>query len=209
MTSLLLNKLKIDIEKKLASGLVGPRVLLDRMRLIDEESRKSPQYHDPNYLPFYYHLSKFIKPRVILQVGFNLALPLCCFLRGSESASSAIGLQIDSREFYSPRLALANIKDVKGRSFASSFHLGKVTDSAFADMVSPGVDLVMITEKVGPDLIDILEVCWQSLNLDGFILLDKAPLGSPEGKLFSDFCRSKNRDFIFFSTRYGTALSMK
>jgi hypothetical protein len=67
----------------------------------------------------------------------------------------------------------------------------------------------MVTEKVGPDLLDVLEVCWQNLNLDGFILLDRASPESAEGLLFSDFCRSKNRDVIFFGTRYGTALAMK
>ena len=76
-------------------------------------------------------------------------------------------------------------------------------------MISQGIDLVIVAEKVGLDLSDVLEVCWQNLNLDGFIVLDKASPESAEGVLFSDFCRSKNRDFIFFGTRYGTALAMK
>jgi hypothetical protein len=204
-----MKKLKSDVEKSLSSGLLGTGVLLGNLRLIDEDSRRSPQYQDPKYLPFYYHLAKQMSPSSVLNVGFNLALPLCCFLKGSSSVSSAVGLQPLSSEFYSPRLALANIRDIKGRRFPVDFHLGRVTDEEFARMVSVGVDLAMVTEKIGSGLLDVLEVCWQNLNLDGFILLDRAPPGSPEGVLFSDFCRSKNRDSVFFGTRYGTALAMK
>lgn len=205
-----LERLKADVEKRLAAGLVGPRVLLDRMRLIDEDSRRSPQYQDPNYLPFYYHLAKCVSPASVLHIGLNLALPLCCFLRGSNSAKRCMGLQIRSRDFYSPRLAIANVRDVKGRSFPAGFHIGDVTDEAFLRLVSAGVDLAMITEKVESSrLSDFLEVSWQSLSLDGVMVLDRASAGSAEGRIFADFCRSKNRDFVFFDTRYGTALAMK
>jgi len=204
-----LNKLKCDIDKALSSGLLGTSVLLGHLRLIDEDSRKSPQYQDPKHLPFYYHLAKQIGPASVLNVGFNLALPLCCFLKGSSSVTRAVGLQTSSAEFYSPRLALANIRDVKGRRFPVDFHFGKATDENLSRKISGGVDLAMITERIGSDLLDVLEVCWQNLNLDGFVVLDRAPPESAEGRLFSDFCRSKNRDLIFFNTRYGTALAMK
>jgi len=204
-----LKKLKSEVEAALSSGLVGTGVLLGRIRLIDEDSRKSPQYQDPNYLPFYYHIAKHLNAPSILHVGFNLALPLCCFLKGSPSAVRATGLQLESAEFYSPRLAFANVRDVRSKKFPLDFHLGKVTDEPFTKMISRGIDLAMITEKVGFGLSDVLEVCWQNLNLNGFLLLDRAPPESPEGRLFSDFCKAKNRDFVFFDTRYGTALSMK
>lgn len=204
-----LKKLKSDLDASLSSGLLGTNILLGHLRLIDEDSRKSPQYQDPKYLPFYYHLSKHISPVFVLNVGFNLALPLCCFLKGSSSVKGVVGLQMPSVEFYSPRLALANIGDVKGRKFPVNFHLGKVTDEEFTRKISGGVDFAMITERVGSDLLDVLEVCWQNLNLDGFIVLDRATPQSQDGRLFSDFCKSKNRDFIFFGTRYGTSLVMK
>ena len=204
-----LNKLKNDMEDALEGGLAGPRALLDKLRMMDDDSRKSPQYQDPNYLPFYYHLSKHLKPKTILQVGFNLGLPLCCFLQGCSSVTMAVGFQFESVDFYSRRLGVSNIKDIKGRSFPFAFHLGRITDEPFVRMISQGIDLVIVAEKVGLDLSDVLEVCWQNLNLDGFIVLDKASPESAEGVLFSDFCRSKNRDFIFFGTRYGTALAMK
>jgi hypothetical protein len=204
-----LNQLKSDVEKKLKSGLISPRVLLDHLRLMDEESRRSPPYQDPNYLPFYYHLSRHLNVRSVLHVGFNLALPLCCFLRGSSSAKSAVCLQIDSGSFYSPRLALANIKGTKGRSFPVDFHLGSVADEVFSRMISGGMDIAMVTERLGSGLPDVLEVCWQNLNLDGFLVLDRSPPDSSEGRLFSDFCKSKNRDSVFFRTRYGTAFAAK
>lgn len=204
-----LKKLKSEVDGRLSSGLLGTGVLLGHLRLIDEDSRKSPQYQDPKYLPFYYHLAKHISPSSVLNVGFNLALPLCCFLKGSSSVARAVGLQLISSDFYSPRLAFANIRDVRGRRFPVDFHFGKVTDEDFTRKISGGVDLAIISEKIGTDLLDVLEVCWQNLNLDGFVVLDKAPPDSPEGRLFSDFCRSKNRDFVFFGTRYGTALAMK
>lgn len=202
-----LENIKSELEKKLSLSLINPRILLDRLRLIDEDSRRSPQYQDPNYLPFFYYLSGVVSPKVILNIGLDLALPICCFLKGCHSAKRLIALQPDLGSFYSQRLAISNIKDTSRLSV--DFHFGGIADEGFLKMISGGLDLVVISEHSGFDLSDILEICWQNLNLNGFLVLDKVSIGSAERKFFSDFCRSKNRDFIFFNTRYGTALSAK
>ena len=70
------DKLEDDLQKQVVSS----RILLDRLRLIDEDSRKTAAYLDPNYAGFYYHLGKYIKPQNVIEFGFNLGLLTGCLL---------------------------------------------------------------------------------------------------------------------------------
>ena len=53
-----LAEIKSKIDYDLKKQLVGGKILLDRLAMIDESSRKSPSYVDPNYAGFYYHLDR-------------------------------------------------------------------------------------------------------------------------------------------------------
>lgn len=197
------------LNKKLKSQIINPRILLDRLRLISEDSRKSSQYQDPNYLPFYYYLSKFIFPKNIVHVGLDLALPSCCFLQGSETVESMLCFQKKTQEFYSPRLAISNIKDVKGKNFEIDYYFGSVNDIEFIKKIERNFDLFLITEKFNNDDInEFLDTCWQYLNLDGFIVMDHINDRSKKD-IFSSFCKGKNRSFMKFDTRYGVGLLQK
>jgi hypothetical protein len=195
------------LSAKLKGQAVGPRVLLDKLRLIDESSRKSSQYQDPNYLPFYYHLGKLIQTKSLLHLGFNLGLPSCCFLQGCPSVERMLCFQRSSKDFYSPRIAISNIRDIKGKNFLVDYHYGSVVDAEFIGKMSSSFDLIMVTEKVNGDKIkEDLEACWEYLNLDGFICVDHL---ADNKDVFSDFCKAKNRPFVIFNTRYGTGLAQK
>lgn len=207
---MLIDEMHKEINSKLRTQLVTPRVLLDKLRLIDDDSRRSSQYQDPNYLPFYYYLSKFIQPKSVFHLGLNLGLPLCCFLSGCSSAERVFCFQRKSKQFYSPRLALSNIRDVKGRKFPLDYHFGEMVDREMEEKMRPGFDLVMITEKTnGDQTSEALDVCWDRLHLDGFLVLDHAGSNLDIGRIFHSFCKSKNRPFVSFSTRYGTCLVQK
>lgn len=198
------------VREKLKAQHISPRVLLDRLRTMDDQSRRSGQYQDPNHLPFYYYLSKFMSPKDILNVGLDLALPVCCFLRGSESVSSLACMQRKTGNFYSPRLALSNIRDTKGRKFPVSFHHGSILDPEMQEMMSGGFDFVMITDRMESDgMGEILECCWKKLRLDGFMLVDRVDSEKDTGDLFRSFCKSSNRAHVVFSTRYGTGFVQK
>jgi hypothetical protein len=205
----MLDKIAIELKDKLRKQHIPPRILLDRLRLIDENSRRSGQYLDPNYLPFYYHLSGLIQPRNILHVGLDLGLPICCFLLGSKSTVGITCFQRRSSAFYSPRIALSNIKDVKGRKFPVEFHHGLIIDQEMQVKMSPGFDLVMITEKTSPDdLRESLDVTWEKLRLDGFIVVDHAS-EKERGEVFRNFCKGKDRPSADILTRYGISIVQK
>lgn len=199
-----------SINKKLKSQIISPRILLDKLRLIDEDSRKSSQYQDHNYLPFYYYLSRFIFPKNIVHIGLDLALPSCCFLQGSKSADFIFGFQKASNIFYSPRLAFSNIKLVKGKKFKLDYHYGNVNDVEFLQKIQKGFDLCMITEVFSNDQInEFLEIAWEYLNVDGFIVLDHITSNKNLGDIFKNFSKSKNKVFFEFETRYGVGIVQK
>lgn len=197
------------LKDKLRKQHIPPRILLDRLRLIDEGSRRSGQYLDPNYLPFYYHLSGLIQPRDILHVGLDLGLPSCCFLLGSKSASGMTCLQRRSSVFYSPRMALSNIRDVKGRKFPIEFHHGSIIDEEMQRKMKGGFDLVLITERTTPDeLQEVLDVAWDGLRTDGFVVADHMT-DKERNRVFADFCRGEGVSFLEVPTRYGVSITQK
>lgn len=205
-----LDEIQSIVKNKLDNQLITSRVLLDRLRLISEESRKSSQYQDPKYLPFYYYLSRVVFPKNIVHIGFDLALPSCCFLQGSNSANSILGFQQISEKFYSPRLAFSNIKDIKGKKFEIDYYYGKINDLDFVKKLQKNFDLCMITERLNNDQInELLDICWEYLNLDGFIVVDHLKSNKSMGDIYRDFCKSKNKSPVEFSTRYGTGIIQK
>lgn len=194
----------------LSKSLIPSHILLDRLRMIDEDSRKSSQYQDPKYLPFYYYLSKLSKPETILNVGFDLGLPLCCFLQGCQTVKNILCFQRPKSEFYSPRIGLSNIKAIKGKSVKVNFHSGAISDAEMQNMMSEGFDLVLVTEKAGVDLIhEAMEACWTRLRLDGFMVVENLTTNPKLKGVFRSFCKARSREDVIFSTRYGTGVVQK
>lgn len=205
----MLDEIVAQLKDKMKKQYVPPRILLDRFRLIDEGSRRSGQYLDPNYLPFYYYLSGLTSPRDILHIGLELGLPICCFLIGSKTAATATCFQRRISGFYSPRIALSNIKDAKGRKFPVEFHNGLIIDREMQDKMSGGFDLVMITEKSSPDeLQESLDVTWEKLRLDGFLVVDHMS-EKDRAMVFNNFCKAKDRPSANLQTRYGVSIVQK
>lgn len=199
-----------SVRSKLKAQTVPPRILLDRLRLVDEDSRKSSQYNDPNYLPFYYHISKFIQPSRMLQIGLGLGLQACCFLQGAKSVKSLLALQRPVKGFYSPRLALSNLRDVKNKDLVVEYYYGEILDEVFINRMRVGFDLVLVTEKShGDQAQETLEICWEHLKLDGCIIIDYVESNRDIGEVFRDFCKAKNRECVLFKTRYGTGMIQK
>lgn len=197
-----------ELSRKIKNQLISSKILLDKLRLVDEDSRKSSQYQDPTYLPFYFHLAKFINPRSILQIGLNLGLEICCFLQGNKDVDSFFGFQNSDDDFYSERLALSNIKDIT-KKINLDYYYGKTHDSKFLQKTK-NFDLIIITEKTKFDEIrESIEICWDKLNIDGYLVMDYLNYDKKINGIFSDFCKSKNRDQSIFKTRYGIGIVRK
>lgn len=197
-----------ELDKKLKSQIISSRVLLDKLRLVDDSSRKSGQYQDPMYLPFYFHLSKFSNAKSVLQIGLNLGLEICCYLQGNKNVEVFFAFQNANNDFFSERLALSNIRDISKKIIINHYY-GKIFDKKFLDQLSK-VDLAIINEKSNFDQIkDSLSVCWENLNLDGFLVMDYLNYDKKIKKIFLDFCKVQNREGFVFDTRYGTGIVQK
>jgi len=210
----MIEKLKLEINEKLKKQTVSSRVLLDRLTLVDEFSRKSLQYQDSKYLPFYYYLSKFLPSKSLFHIGFDLALPSCCFIKGSDYIERILGFrrQKEKEEFYSPRLAISNLKNSKSKSkkLEIDFYQGNIIDRFLTEKLSRKFDLIIITEDE-PDYIirEYLDVCWEHMNPNGFLVLDYLNTSNKLNLMFENFCKSKSRNYGIFETRYKTGIVEK
>lgn len=206
----MLDEIEKGLKEKLKRQPMSSRALLDRLRLLDDSSRRTSQYQDPNYLPFYYYLSKVVFPKSVFNVGLDLGLPLCCFLTGCSSAERVLAFQKLDKSFYSPRIAVSNLKDVRPSGLLLDYYRGNIIDESLESKMSSGFDLVLVSSKMGGDEInDVLDVCWKSMNLDAVMVVDHLQEGSKSIGVFRSFCKVRNRSFAFFETRYGTAVVRK
>lgn len=200
----------VKLKSKLSAQAISTRVLLDKLRLIDESSRKSSQYQDPRYLPFYYYLSKLQDSKSLLHVGFDLGLPSCCFLQGATNVERMVCFQRKSSSFYSPRIAISNIKDIKGKNFNVFYYYGALIDKEMEGLMKNGFDTILITERMNDDQMnEALNLCWNCLNLDGALCVDHSTADKNIGKMVKDFCKAKGRLFSSFDTRYGAIVVQK
>ena len=204
-----LNELKENVEKDLKKQIISSKVLLDKFCLIDEDSRKTAAYLDPNYSCFYYHLGKYIAPESLCEFGFDLGLLSACFLTSCKSVNRFFGYKKISEEFSSMRLGRLNIKLVLKKE--KSFYTGNLFDQEFIDIFSPNSwDLVILNCEDNYDKhLEYLEIIWPQLNENGFIIAEYINRNKPGGDAFLAFCESKNRKPIIFQTRYGTGVLQK
>lgn len=204
-----LNDLENFIKDKLKNQLPS-KYLLDKLRVFDEVSRKSSQYQDPNYFPFYYHLSKFVSPKSLLQIGLDLGLHSCCFLKGNTSVENFLGFQKKSNIFYSSKLAFHNLKDVS-KKIQIDYYYGDILDDDFQFKLNKiNWDLVFVNEKIeNEEIRKILDVVWNNMSLDGCLVIDYITYSKNIKDLFVSFCKANNRDYVILPTRYGTGITIK
>lgn len=203
-----LEELKCMLEEKLNKNLPS-KVFLDRMRLIDEDSRLTAAYNDPKYIPFYYWLGTLIKPAFLVEIGFRLGLFSATFLRACKTVEKVLVFQEKTDVFYSPKLGKANVRDhYKG---TLDVYVGSINDEAFEQKLNETkYDLAIINEEVGYDKHrEYLDALWSNLHLDGFIVMDYVTRHKPAGEAYFDFCKAKNRNPTIITTRYGVGIIKK
>lgn len=209
MIDLNCDQIRASVQPLLDTGAISGRLLLDRMRVLDESSRKTAAYADHRYAPFYYHLGKFLKAESMVEVGFNLGLLSACFLKSCKTLKKYVGFQERRQEYYSPRLGTLNVKaNYKGEFH---IHVGNFTDTEFTEKISPNsLDLVILNDEVGFDKhLTYLDFFWDHLSANGIIVAEYIVRHTPARDAFRAFCESKSREPTVFETRYGTGLVQK
>ena len=203
------DSMQSEISDRMNKQLMTPRMLLGGMRLIDESSRMSVQYQDPNYLPFYFHVGRVFDPKKVVCVGLDLGLHISCLLKGCSSPSFALCIQPQSEEFYSSRLALSNIKSVAGRKFPVEIHIGRPHDQRPQSLVALGFDAAIVTNESSSDkLMEAMDFCWKGLRHGGVMAVDHLTHRENE-EVFEDFCRGRSASHCVFRTRYKVGMAMR
>lgn len=198
-----------ELLARLDAQSMPPRALLGDMSLLDESSRSSGQYQDPDYLPFYYHVGRVFSPRRIFCLGLDLGLHVSCLLKGCVAPESAVCVQTPSDSFYSPRLALSNIRSAAGRRFPALAHEGRLDDASVQKSVSASLDLSMATQEASVDLLmEFMDFSWGRLRPGGLLLVDRLVFGESED-VFDDFCKGRGAEAMVFETRYHTGLAIR
>lgn len=204
-----LEEIKVYIENKLKKNLPS-KIFLDRMRVIEEDSRQSLAYNNPTYVPLYYWLGTVLNTKTLVEIGFRLGLLSGNFLRSCKTVNYFLGLQeISSGVFYSDRLGKSNIKDVYKGGFY--IHTGNCNDDLFeTKLKSLEIDLVIINEEVGYDRHRLYyDLLWPQMAQDGIMVVDYLKRYKPSATAFTDFCISKNREPVYINTDYGVGLILK
>jgi len=206
-----IEELKKELDFVVSKSIINTDMLIGRLKFMDLKSKKSSQYVDSKYLPPYYHLSKFINPSRVVQIGFDLAFSLCCFLKSNNSVKEVLAFQPkDDDSYYSERLAISNLREIK-KEIEINFHKGSVFDVDFQKLLSQKKwDCFFINEKYGKfdSIKEDLDLSWDHLNDDGFIVLDGI-MHKKVNKLFKDFCKIRNTSGIEIKTRYGLGIIRK
>lgn len=200
---------RAEVASKLSRGLIPGPAVLSRFRMLDEASRRSVAYTDPRYVPFYHHLGQAVKPRTVVEFGLRLGLCSGTFLRSCGSAEFFLGFQERADEFYSPRLAIHNIR--QGYRGPAEVYVGRTDDREFVTKFRARPwDLVLVNEERGYDAhLAYLDMAWGGLTLDGTVLVEYVTTHSPAREAYHDFCKRVNRNPYIFPTRYGVGVITK
>jgi len=184
-----------SLEDDLNKELVSTKSILAGFLFNSTGATQSPAYSDNCYIPFYYHLSKYVKPKNFLKIGFTLGLLSGAFLRGSDSVESFVGVY----EQYS-RLGKKNIQSVYKKDFVLTSDWNVVKNKKW--------DLV-IFDKLLPydECRKVLDVIWSQLNLDGILVYERCL--SEDNRAFVDFCKIHDRELKILKTRYGSGIVVR
>jgi hypothetical protein len=204
-----LKEIKSFIEKKLKKQF-GGKILLDNMRVIDEDSRQSFAYNDSTYVWFYYWLGTLLKSESLIEIGFRLGLLSGNFLRSCKTVKNFFAVQeYQNGEYYSPRLAQGNIKDnYKNKLYV---HVGDLEDDVFqANYKANSFQIAIINEEVGYDKHRYyLDFLWEQMEENGIIIVEYVKRHNPTMIAFKDFCSVKNKEFVIVNTTYGVGMLLK
>lgn len=206
----MLEELKTKIEKDLKNQIVSPKILLDNLCILNEQSRKSSSYVDPNYIPFYYYLGKYLNVKNILEVETGAALHSCSFFKSCKSVENFLAFQNRKEDFYNPRFAFKNIK----KNYKNHFDLyyGNIKDSEFEIKVNKhNWNLVLFNEdEMSYDsLLFTFSKLWLNLEFDGLFIVNFVNSVDSVKKCFNNFCKIQNIKNVILNTRYGTGIIKK
>jgi hypothetical protein len=203
------DKLIANLESDLNASRVSSRVLLNRLCMIDENSRTTAPYLDEKYCPYYYYLGKYIPATSLMEVGFSLGLFSACFLSSCKTVEHFIGFKEEKEnEFIPLNLAKTNIKKVYKKK--QDYFIGQIYDENFQKILPKKISVILFNEEVDYDLHrKYFDFFWDYLDEGGLFVMDYIDRHKAAREAFADFCFGERIEPKYFKTRYGTGLVRK
>lgn len=193
---ILIKYVQEKLTKRLDQRLIPARRILSNFRFLDERLRETTRYQDPQYIPFYYYLGNETKPRKLAEFGCDIALHSSACLLGSQGVCKV--LLVDRGEYYSARLAKANIKQL---GFSPHVYIGNQIPEIYNQ---DQWDLVLINNEY---YLQYLNLIWEKVTLDGLICCMDFKIDINEK--IKDFCKVKNRESMVILARYNMYIIKK
>ena len=188
---------KENLIRDVRKELVQSSVLLNGFLFLDSGVMKSSAFVDPSYLPFYYYLSKYVRPKNLLEVGFALGLHSGAFLRANDSVENFLAYQ--SLNERPSRLGQKNIALVYRRDFR--LFVGPFIDCTLREH---SWDLVLWDKRLPYDEARSgMDRVWDNMSLDGWFVFERF---TDDNRAFLDFCKVHSREPVVFPTRYGVGI---
>ena len=198
-----------DLEKDLTKSIVTTNTLTSGFKFIDESSRRSGAFNDPLYIPFYYHLGKYLKPNNLLEIGTDLGFISSCFLKSCKTVDYLLTVQNKSNNHWDEKLGRSNIK----RNYKKTLELyhGDLLDKDLLDKIeSKTFNLAIINFQGSYDnLFTLCDFIYLRLNEDGFIVMDFIKSNKKNEEIFFNIANGYKKEYKVFNTRYGTGVIKK
>lgn len=207
MEKISLDQIVKNIDEELNSQKISGKLLLDRLCIIEESSRKTSAYLDHKYAPFYYYLGKNLPAESFLEVGFSIGLLSCCFLTSCKTTKTFLGFKEKEKEFIPTRIGKVNI-----RKFLKKIEIytGNLYDEELYKKIEKKWDIILINEEKSFDKqLEYLETFWPFVSNNGIVIVEYVNSHKPSKESLMAFCESKNLKPKIFNTRYGTGLIQK
>ena len=198
-----------DLQSHLNKKLITGKVLLQNCKFVDENSRKTPAYHDPLYSPFYFHLGKYIKPKTVFSWNFSLGFLEKCFFMSNKETEYFMAFRNKDDVYFSPRMGSYNVK----KCYKNDFYF--LNDSIYSDelhskLTSKKWECFFITDQNSyDDLLYMLELSWENINENGIIVVEYVKDLKKMKNAFYAFAKNYDTEPIVYNTRYGTGILQK
>lgn len=189
-----------QLRNRLEKGSIRSEMLLCSAKVLDRSSRDVPAFNDPKYFPFYYYLGQQCNPIVVAQIGSKLGLIGACFLQSCKSVKK--WLVIDNYKKPPTNVILSNLK-----MFSSAEVVFECVNGEL--VINDRCDVCFLTEKYDLEYVSkYLEILWAILENEGLLVVDYIH-DKIMKDMFIDFCDVRNREPVFFDTRYGLGIVKK
>lgn len=196
------------LENDLKKSLISTKVLTSNFKFIDEASKKSHAYNDSLYIPFYYHLGKYLKPASLLEVGVDLGFISSCFLKSCKTVEYCFGFQSKTEINWDKSLYLSNIKKNYKKNIETYY--GDFLDKAFLENIeNKKFDIAIISIKDNYDkLFALCDFIYLNLNKNGYMIFDHVK-NIKNKEIFFNIANGYKKEYKVFETRNITGVIKK